>query len=84
MVLANARLSERSLRKGQAPGALLGPALRADAGAGADRGRCRSACARLGVRSVEVCGNLKFDVAPPGAAGARPGVAPGPAARRWC
>ncbi len=75
VVLANARLSERSLRKGERFGALL----RAAAGrlhqviaqSEADAERLR----RMGARSVGVGGNLKFDSSP----------APGQLAlgRRW-
>jgi 3-deoxy-D-manno-octulosonic-acid transferase len=64
MVLVNARLSERSLRAGQRAGLLLRPAFRslklALAQSEADAARLRTA----GVAQVEVCGNLKFDLAP--------------------
>jgi 3-deoxy-D-manno-octulosonic-acid transferase len=64
MVLANARLSERSLRRGQKLSALLQPAIEslalALAQTEADAERLRSA----GARDVVVCGNLKFDMAP--------------------
>ena len=81
MVLANARLSEKSRRKGERFGALLRPGGRR---AGA---RCwrrprptRSACAASARAAVQVCGNLKFDMTPdPDAAGAR--ACSG--ARRW-
>ena len=63
MVLANARLSERSARRGQRFSALLGPAISslraALAQTHADATRLRQA----GVADVEVCGNLKFDMA---------------------
>ncbi len=64
MVLANARLSERSLRRGLAMEGLMKPAaqsLRAVlAQSEADAQRLR----RMGAAQVEVCGNLKFDMAP--------------------
>jgi len=63
MLLANARLSARSLRRGRRFAALLGPAMRsldaALAQTEADAGRLREA----GVADVRVSGNLKFDVA---------------------
>lgn len=64
LVLANARLSERSARKGQRYAALLRPAARALAltlaQTPADAQRLRAA----GAAPVEVAGNLKFDVTP--------------------
>ncbi|WP_019559274.1 lipid IV(A) 3-deoxy-D-manno-octulosonic acid transferase [Caldimonas manganoxidans] len=64
MVLVNARLSERSLRRGQRLGVLMRPAVRqlrwALAQTQADAQRLREA----GVEHVEVCGNLKFDMTP--------------------
>ena len=64
LVLANARLSERSLRKGQSLAALMRPAAAclsmALAQTEADARRLREA----GVREVRVLGNLKFDMAP--------------------
>jgi len=64
MVLANARLSERSLRRGQALRGLLMPAARSLrlvlAQGEADAQRLR----RMGASQVEVCGNLKFDMTP--------------------
>ena len=64
MVLANARLSERSLRRGERFGALLAPAARtlrlALAQTTADAERLR----RAGVPEVQVSGNLKFDLQP--------------------
>jgi 3-deoxy-D-manno-octulosonic-acid transferase len=64
MVVANARLSERSARQGQRFVSLLGPAV--------DQlllvlAQTREDAARLhavGAREVEVCGNLKFDMTP--------------------
>ncbi len=74
MLLANARLSVRSARGYGRVGALARPAfaaLRAVAAQTAeDAGRLRE----LGATKVTVCGNLKFDVTPPAAAG-RPGNA---------
>lgn len=64
MVLANARLSERSARQGRRLSALMRPA--ADclglvlAQTEADARRLRAA----GAASVHVCGNLKYDLAP--------------------
>jgi 3-deoxy-D-manno-octulosonic-acid transferase len=63
-VLANARLSERSRRRGAKVDALLRPAFESLAAAfaqtDADAARLREA----GVREVVVAGNLKFDLAP--------------------
>ncbi|NVM74991.1 3-deoxy-D-manno-octulosonic-acid transferase [Duganella sp. SG902] len=68
VVLANARLSERSLRKATRFGALLTDAARGislvAAQTEADAQRVRS----LGVRRVEVTGSIKFDVVVPEAA----------------
>lgn len=64
MVLANARLSERSLGKGRRFAPLLRPAVRSLgcvlAQTEADARRLRQA----GASSVQVCGNLKFDMTP--------------------
>jgi 3-deoxy-D-manno-octulosonic-acid transferase len=64
MVLANARLSERSAAKGMRLRALLHPAGQklalALAQTEADAQRLR----RAGVKHVEVCGNLKYDLRP--------------------
>lgn len=64
MVLANARLSERSAAKGRRLAALLEPAARAlslaMAQSAADAHRLKAA----GVVRVEVCGNLKYDLLP--------------------
>ncbi|MGZ5183550.1 MAG: 3-deoxy-D-manno-octulosonic acid transferase [Caldimonas sp.] len=64
MLLANARLSERSRRRGRRVDALLRPAFESLAAAfaqtEADAARLREA----GVRTVSVEGNLKFDLAP--------------------
>jgi 3-deoxy-D-manno-octulosonic-acid transferase len=64
MLLANARMSERSRRRGRRVEALLRPAFASLAAAFAqsevDAARLRDA----GARSVTVVGNLKFDLAP--------------------
>jgi 3-deoxy-D-manno-octulosonic-acid transferase len=64
MVLANARLSERSARRGQRVRALLRPAVESLslvlAQTAADAARLRAA----GAEQVEVSGNLKFDMTP--------------------
>jgi 3-deoxy-D-manno-octulosonic-acid transferase len=64
VVLANARLSERSQRRGRRFSALLRPAAASLtlvlAQAEADAARLRAS----GAAQVEVCGNLKFDMAP--------------------
>ena len=77
VVLANARLSARSARRGRRLARLLYPAVaRIElvlAQTGDDAQRLRDA----GARAVEVCGNLKFDMTP-----APAGVARGRAWRR--
>ena len=64
MVLANARLSAKSLRQGERFAALMRPAARclriALAQSEADAQRLRQA----GVAEVQVCGNLKYDLQP--------------------
>ncbi len=64
VVLANARLSARSLARGQRLAPVMQPAAQALrlalAQTEADAARLREA----GVREVEVCGNLKFDMTP--------------------
>ena len=64
MVLANARLSERSQRKGQRLDAVMRPAAQSLdlvlAQTDDDARRLREA----GARDVRVCGNLKFDMTP--------------------
>lgn len=68
IVLANARLSERSLRRGQKAGAVMLEAARSfalvAAQTEADAARIRS----LGAPNVVVTGSVKFDVTPPAAA----------------
>ena len=65
MVLANARLSERSLERGRRFDAVIRPAVatfaRVLAQSIPDAQRLREA----GAAPVEVCGNLKFDISPP-------------------
>jgi len=64
MALANARLSERSARKGERLSALMAPAAHA---LDLVLAQTRDDAARLsaaGAREVEVSGNLKFDMAP--------------------
>ena len=68
VALVNARLSERSLRRGQRFGTLMSEAARAitlvAAQTEADAARVRS----LGAPKVAVTGSIKFDVVPPQAA----------------
>ena len=64
MVLANARLSDKSLRKGQRWRRLLAPAVQ---GLSAVLAQTEDDAQRLrafGAPAVQVCGNLKFDVVP--------------------
>lgn len=65
IVLANARLSERSFKRGQKAGAVMAEAARAFTLVAAqtelDAARIRS----LGAPNVEVTGSVKFDVTPP-------------------
>ena len=71
MVLANARLSERSARKGERLSALIGPAASV---LDLVLAQTRDDAARLsaaGARAVDVIGNLKFDMAPDAALIAR-------------
>jgi 3-deoxy-D-manno-octulosonic-acid transferase len=65
LVLVNARLSERSLRKGLRWRALIGPALRSLAGVLAQTDADAARLRRLGRDDVAVLGNLKFDFAAP-------------------
>lgn len=62
--LLNARLSERSLRRGRRFDALLRPAHRALAGALAQTPEDAARLQAAGVRRVEVLGNLKFELRP--------------------
>jgi 3-deoxy-D-manno-octulosonic-acid transferase len=65
MVLANARLSIKSQRKGRRLARLLGPALDAFTRILAQTARDAQRFRELGARAVEVCGNTKFDLTPP-------------------
>ncbi|TWC68392.1 3-deoxy-D-manno-octulosonic-acid transferase [Herbaspirillum sp. SJZ099] len=65
VMLANARLSERSLRRGQRFAALLRPAAEAIACVGAQSEADAQRLRAFGARHVEVTGSLKFDVQPP-------------------
>jgi len=65
LALVNARLSERSLRKGTRWGVLIRPALRSLACVVAQGAADAERLARLGRENTTVAGNLKFDVTPP-------------------
>ena len=65
VVLANARLSERSARGYERFSALARPAFAALAGAAAQSESDGERLRHLGADRVEVCGNLKFDVSLP-------------------
>jgi 3-deoxy-D-manno-octulosonic-acid transferase len=65
MVLANARLSARSHRKGRRFARLLVPALMGFTRILAQTARDAQRLRELGARAVEVCGNTKFDATPP-------------------
>lgn len=64
MVLANARLSEKSLRRGLHLRALMRPAAQSLALALAQTSDDARRLQQAGVPTVQVCGNLKFDVTP--------------------
>ncbi|NJD26114.1 MAG: 3-deoxy-D-manno-octulosonic acid transferase [Betaproteobacteria bacterium] len=64
VVLANARLSERSARGYGRVGTLARPAFAALAGVAAQTAADAERLAALGASRISVCGNLKFDVAP--------------------
>ena len=64
LVLASARLSERSLRKGRRASVLLGPAVRSIRRVLAQTPEDAQRLSDLGAGDVRVCGNLKFDVRP--------------------
>jgi len=64
MVLANARLSERSLRRGKTLAALLRPAAESVALVLAQSDTDAQRLHDAGAREVVVCGNLKFDMTP--------------------
>lgn len=64
MVLANARLSDRSLCKGRRWHLLLAPAVQSLSAVLAQTEDDAQRLRTFGSRSVHVCGNLKFDVMP--------------------
>jgi 3-deoxy-D-manno-octulosonic-acid transferase len=64
VMLANARLSEKSARGYRRWRALAGPALRSLAAVCAQSAADAERLRALGARGVEVAGNLKFDIAP--------------------
>ena len=64
VILANARLSERSARAYGKVAALAQPAFSALSAVAAQTPGDARRIARLGASNVSVCGNLKFDVAP--------------------
>ena len=68
VVLANARLSERSLRRGQKMGPLMTDAARAITLVAAQTEADAQRIASLGAPQVAVTGSIKFDVVPPAAA----------------
>ena len=65
MVLANARLSAKSQRKGRRLEILLRPALAAFNRVLAQTARDAQRLRESGAKPVEVCGNTKFDITPP-------------------
>jgi len=65
MVLANARLSARSERKGRRLGVLLRPALASFTRVLAQTARDAQRLRESGAKPVEVCGNTKYDITPP-------------------
>jgi 3-deoxy-D-manno-octulosonic-acid transferase len=65
MVLANARLSTKSLRKGLRLKRLLHPAVKSLAAVLAQTQSDAQRLQAVGAPSVQVCGNLKFDMTPP-------------------
>ncbi|MGN6525710.1 MAG: 3-deoxy-D-manno-octulosonic acid transferase [Burkholderiaceae bacterium] len=71
MVLANARLSEKSARKGERLAALMRPAAAAVTEVLAQTADDAERLREAGAPSVALCGNLKFDVQPPQALVAR-------------
>ncbi len=64
MVVANARLSEKSLRQAQRLEAVLRPAAQTLRGALAQTAADAERLRQAGAPQVEVCGNLKFDMTP--------------------
>ncbi|MBS1129005.1 MAG: Three-deoxy-D-manno-octulosonic-acid transferase, N-terminal [Proteobacteria bacterium] len=65
VVLANARLSVRSARGYGRFSGLVGPAFASLSGVAAQTRGDAERIVALGAKTVEVCGNLKFDVTPP-------------------
>lgn len=65
VMLANARLSERSLKKGQRFSLLLGAAAKQLSCVGAQTEADANRLRKFGVREVHVTGSLKFDITPP-------------------
>ena len=68
VALVNARLSERSLRRGQRFGALITDAAKALALVAAQTDADAARIRLLGAHKVDVTGSIKFDVLPPAAA----------------
>ena len=64
MVLANARLSEKSLRQGQRLDAVLRPAVQSLALVLAQTEEDALRLREAGASRVQVCGNIKFDMSP--------------------
>lgn len=64
MVLANARLSEKSLRQGQRLAALMRPAAQALNIVLAQTEADAQRLVKMGAPRVDVCGNVKFDMTP--------------------
>ena len=65
VALVNARLSERSLAKGQRMAALMGEAARSLSCVAAQTAADAARLAELGARNTHVTGSIKFDVEPP-------------------
>jgi 3-deoxy-D-manno-octulosonic-acid transferase len=65
MILANARLSDKSLRQGQRLAALMRPAAQAMSLSLAQTPDDARRLQAMGVSDVRVCGNIKFDMTPP-------------------
>ena len=65
VALVNARLSERSLAKGQRIAALMGEAARSLACVAAQTAADAARLTELGARNAQVTGSIKFDVEPP-------------------
>lgn len=68
VMLANARLSERSARRYARMPALTGLTMRALAAIGAQTAADAARLSGLGAERVSITGNIKFDIAPPPAA----------------